>query len=309
MRLPAALVVLSISLAPPSAAQSLPTARVTIVSGTLPDGRATDLWLAALRRRLPPMAFDSVAGLRLPLIPAEQGWSDAIRSRAAHWESELPRMAALFPGLEARSITVVIGNRGAEDAFTHDSTTIGFDLSALVRVYGAADGREAGDRLDRFFRHEVTHTLQKRWLARHRYAARTAIEHALLDLWLEGLGNFFSLSARWHPGADGAPTDITRRTLANLEPRFVARMTTLACADSTTAAPLLADLSAGPFEQKWGALPVALWLLEEHRSDSLALRAFAVAGPAGIWPLAQRHLSRPLADSLAQARVRAARCP
>ena len=292
----------------PLTAQSRAFPAVTVVSGTLSDGHATGLWHAILKRRLSPTAFDSIAALVHPILPAEQAWADMIATRAPRWASALPTLAALFPGLEPQPVRIVLGNRGAEDAFTHDSLTIGFDLAALVRVYGAAPGAENADRLDRLFQHEVTHTLQKRWLVLHPYMPRTPLERALLEIWLEGLGNYFSLSPRWRPDATGARAPLTEQTLTTLEPRFADRMARLACADSVAATPLLATLSSGPFQQKWGALPAALWLLEEQAADSLALRTFVNAGPTGVWPWAQHHLPDTLAMRLSQSRDHATAC-
>ena len=129
----------------------------------------------------------------------------------------------------------------------------------------------------------------------------------MLDAWAEGLGNYYSLSARWRPTGQ-SPAPLTTKALEELQPRFVARMTALACADSVTAVPLLADLSSGPFDQKWGALPVALWLLADVETDSNALHAFATAGPIGVWTLAQRHLPGNLADSLIAVRQHSRSC-
>jgi hypothetical protein len=185
---------------------------------------------------------------------------------------------------------------------------MGFDLAALQRVYGDAAHTDNPDRVDRFFRHEFVHLLQKRWFSRHPFVPDSPTAEALLDAWAEGLGNYYSLSSQWQPVA-GAPSPETQRALAALEPRFVARMAALACADSAAARPLLADLSAGPFTQKWGALPVALWLLADQTTNPAALGDFAKAGPTAIWALAQRHLPPELGDSLTAIRRQTLPCP
>lgn len=309
MRAPACLLIAAVSLpAVPLLPQTPAAPTVTVVHGTAADGRATDLWLAILRRRLAAQAYDSVAPLIRPLLPEERGWAGLIETRARAWPAEVAPLEALFPGIRSRPIQVVLGNRGAEDAFTHDSLSIGFDLAALVRAYGPASAADNAERLDRFFRHEAIHTLQKRWLAQHPFPVGAPMDMALLDIWLEGLGNYYSLSRRWYPGPDRAPSALSAQTLAVLEPRFLARMAALACADSDSALPLLADLSAGPFAQKWGALPAALWLLAEQGADPSALQRFVADGPAGVWQLAQRHLSSELAESLVRTRERAAAC-
>jgi hypothetical protein len=185
---------------------------------------------------------------------------------------------------------------------------MGMDLSAMQRVYGDAGGAENRDRVNRFFRHEYVHTLQKRWLARHPFVPRSFLERAVLDAWAEGLGNYYSLSSSWQPKGN-VPSPATAQALAELGPRFVTRMTGLPCADSATAQSLLAGLSSGPFTQKWGALPVALWLLAEESARPGALHAFAIGGPPAAWLLAERHLPRAWSDSLAAARRRDAECP
>jgi hypothetical protein len=70
----------------------------------------------------------------------------------------------------------------------------------------------------------------------------------------------------------------------------------------------MADLASGPFDRKWGALPVALWLADEQARDPEALRRFVVAGPDGVWALAGRHLSPELAAALNEAKLAAELC-
>lgn len=309
MRTPVCLLLAALSMSAAPLLPQAPTApTVTVVIGSTADGRATEPWLAILRRRLSPGAYDSVAPLIRPFLPEEQAWAALIGARVRAWPTEVAPLERLFPGIQSRPIQVVIGNRGAEDAFTHDSLTIGFDLAALVRAYGPASAADNAGRLDRFFRHEVIHTLQKRWLAQHPFTVGAPLDMALLDIWLEGLGNYYSLSGQWYPGPDREPAARSVQTLAALGPRFAGRLAALACADSVSAQVLLADLSAGPFDQKWGALPAALWLLAEQGADPSALRRFVAEGPMGVWQLAYRHLPAELADSVTRTRERAAAC-
>lgn len=67
--------------------------------------------------------------------------------------------------------------------------------------------------------------------------------------------------------------------LAALEPILVERFVALACADSAAAGRLLKGMSSGPFTKKWGALPVALWLLADQTVDKDALHRIATGGP------------------------------
>jgi hypothetical protein len=201
----------------------------------------------------------------------------------------------------------VVGNRGGEDAFTHDARTIGFDLSRLEAEYGDARDAENLARIDRFFAHEYTHLLQKAWLAEHPQPQSTPFERAELAIWLEGVGNYYSLSPRWR-SRGAAEAEPARAALAELEPVFVERMKALACASPEQEAAATRDLSTGPFSKKWGALTVALWLDRETRRSPAALRDFVQAGAPASLALAGRHLPRAARAELEAARARSRSC-
>jgi hypothetical protein len=281
--------------------------RVIVVDGSGPDGRATPQWLAMLHARLDPPEFDSVKVLRHARTPAEQAWKQLVVSRAAGWQSSIRTVAAAFDSIAIDSVVVVTGDRGAEDAFAHDSVTIGFDLAALSRAYGDAGAAVNPERLDRIFRHEFSHVLQKRIAAWRDFVAASPLDEAILHEWTEGLGNYFSLSADWLPTARGH-TAAGQAALVELTPEFVSRMSALACARGAAADSLMKGLSSGPFAKKWGALPVALWLATEMRSNPMALRNFTRGGPSRVWSLADRNLPPDLALRLREARQRSASC-
>lgn len=281
---------------------STPTLRA--VAGTTRAGEPTDRWVAMVSRFrnenavVPPRADTA----------DEQAWASSIAAKLPLWESEIPALAAVFGSIAPPAIVdVVVGSGGGSDAFTHDPTTIGFDVRELQRAYGAATLPENAERLDRFFRHEYTHILQKAWLAEHPYAADTPIRAALLGIWLEGLGNYYSLSGRWRSG-DGAISETARRTLEHLTPRLVARLAALACASPESTETLTAGLSMGAFDRKWGALPVALWLAQDQHVSPDALAAFVRAGPEGVWDLADRSLPGDLSAVLRESRATADLC-
>lgn len=272
------------------------------------DGTAGQSWLAILRSRLSDSAYAAIVDVKRSLTAPERQWAQLIRARASEWASEIESLATSYAPVRApSSVSIVLGNRGGEDAFVHDRRTIGFDLAALERNYGAASLPENTARIDRFFRHEYVHLLQKAWLDAHPAASATPIDRALADIWAEGLGNYYSLSSRWR-AAGGGLTDHARRTLATLEPRFVARLAALTCASPEAAASLTADLSAGPFAGKWGALPAALWLAAEEADSAGALRRLVLAGPPGVWELAGRRMDPTFGSVLAEIRSMAARC-
>jgi hypothetical protein len=300
------LAILLLALTPaPAAAQAT---SLSIESGLESNGTATPRWLSMLRRRLDDSAYANVAGITKPLTGPERAWDSLARSRASSWEHEIPALAAPWtPVVPPARVTVVLGNRGANDAFTHDSVTIGFDLAVLQEVYGDT-GPDDAERLDRLFRHEFDHLMQKAALARRPYAAKTPQDAAALEMWLEGLGTWRSLSSRWR-ATDGRDSETAARALKQLEPVLVERMTALACATPERAKALTADLSWGPFEKKWGALVPALWLEREVSRTPESHRQLIQAGPDGIWALAERNLQPTLRPSLSEARAAASRCP
>ncbi len=279
-----------------------------VVSGSTDKGDATDQWLAMLRKRLSPAEYDSVARLHKRRTVDEQTWAALIQSRIESWQREIPALAAPFHPVSPPSrVLLVLGNRGGGDAFTHDPTTIGFDLAELTANYGVAAQPQNAALMDRLFRHEFTHLLQKAWLPTHPWLADSPLRTALLDIWLEGLGNYYSLSERWR-SLNGQRADAAQRALGELEPRFVARLSALACADSGKTDALLVGISSGPFDHKWGAVPAALWLEDEQEASPLALRSFIVAGPAGVRELAGRHLPESLRLALKEAQVADSLC-
>lgn len=272
--------------------------RLRVVSGVGPDGEATALWRAMAQKLHPHQA--SLAPKTIG--DAERRWVVLIERRAASWQDETRTLAKNFAPLDGPELaTIVVGNQGAEDAFTHDPQTIGFDVSRLLAEYGEATQPDNAARIDRFFRHEYVHLLQKAWIARHPYDTSTPLRAALFGIWAEGLGNYYSLSAKWKDSSSAAT-----EALAALTPRLIARLGGLACAADGRA--LSADLSVGRFDRKWGALPVALWLEADARRSPDALRRFVEAGPEGVWTFLERHVPVDARPFLAEVRTNAALC-
>lgn len=291
----------------PAAATAAPGSILDIVPGVDASGRATEQWQAMIRKRLPEESFLALEDLEKPFTANERAWADMIASRKAEWEAETLHLAAVFHPLAPPHARIVLGNRGGEDAFTHDPHTIGFDISRLHALYG--DGASAGNRarMDRFFRHEYTHLLQKAWFEEHPLPLDSPFKYALAEIFAEGMGNYHSLSDGWRT-QDGVPAKKTLETLRVLEPRFVTRLAAIACASPEQAKKLRADLSMGRFDRKWGALPAALWLELEPGEPDAILREFLLAGPEGIWALAERHLPPDLKPVLQEIRSANAIC-
>lgn len=306
--IPAGAMALGLALtAKTSVAQTQPAPRMVVIDGSDSSGRATPVWLTMLRDRLSATEYDSVRSLHHARTPEEAAWKRLIESRASQWSRGTDVVRAAFDPVDLDSVVIVAGDRGAEDAFAHDSLTIGFDLAALQQAYGDAGIPANAERLDRIFRHELSHVLQKRAAGAHQFIPRSSLEEAIRREWTEGLGNYYSLSADWLPGRDGRSTT-AQAALAELQPVFASRMASLACAHGRAADSLMKGLSSGPFAKKWGALPVALWLAEDSRARPAALREFTRAGPEAVWTLADKHLPPNLADTLRAARRRSNSC-
>ena len=273
------------------------------------DGAPGPLWMEMLGRRLAPKDVEDAAALRRPINDAQRAWADAVRARLRFWTVRMVELAEPFePVTPPESVRIVLGNRGGDDAFTHDPTTIGLDLARLQSEYGDATSDENRDRLDRFFDHEYSHLLFKAWLPAHPQPGSSPFELALQEMWGEGFGNYRSMSERWRATA-GTYSRTGRNALNRLEPILVERLTALACATPEAAAPLVADLSRGPFDRKWGALPVALWLDSEASMAPDAPRRFVQEGVAGLVALALRRLPPELAVRLQSAQAQSRACP
>lgn len=271
------------------------------------NGEAGALWLAAVKRRHPEK-LEQVTLVPKPLTDAERAWNDLIYTRLADWERETAALAANFaPVRGPAAVTILLGNRGGEDAFTPDERTIAFDVSRLHEEYGSASDEANHERIDRFFRHEYVHLLQKGWLSEHPFTTPTVLHEAILGIWSEGIGNYYSLSSRWR-STDGKPSAVAERALQVLTPRLLARLAALACGARTDSETLMATLSSGRFDEKWGALPAALWLDMEEQASGGAVKALVNAGPEGVWDLAERHLSAELRDVLHEVRAAGRLC-
>lgn len=307
--LPRAALVLALLSTPAAAERSAaPVTRIEVLLEIDESGAPGPLWLEVLARRGPPEAVAAAAAERRPATAADRAWIELVRSRLRSWEARAAALAAPFePVAIPSAVRVVLGNRGGEDAWTHDPTTIVFDVARLEREYGSALAAENRARLDRFFDHEFSHLLQKAWLADHPQPRSTPFELAELEMWTEGLGNWYSLSGRWRATGAG-PSTAAREALAELGPILVERMGALACASEEEAVRLRADLSNGPFARKWGALTVALWLEIEAARSPTAPREFVQGGVAGLRDLAQRHLPAADAARLEAARRRSRSC-
>ncbi len=258
--------------------------------GISEEGGVTAEWSEAIRDRHSREELSKIAASITRLSSEEALWADLIKRKVPSWSEMIDSLRLPFQAIAPPdTIAILLGNLGGDDAFVFSSATICFDLNKLHRQYGAAATTVNGDRIDRFFAHEFTHVLHKAWRKKRGLELKSPFEDALWACLTEGLGNYRSLSEKWiMPG--GKLTPHARDVLQRLQPIFVQRLSALEQATAEEAAPLLVGLSRGPFDQKWGALTVALWLAQEAQGDDRNLQKWVEAGLSGVLLLAQKYL-------------------
>lgn len=263
------------------------------------SGKPTAAWMRALEPRISAEAYRAIAATAKPPSLAEQAWLDLIREMAADWQRG--RLDRAFPGVTPpESVRLLAGNQGGNDGFTLDLDTICADLSDLNRVYGAAADAGNRERVLRVLSHEYTHLLTKAWMRAHPWHGQTtaraamsepSLHGAVAELYYEGLGMMRSLelSDKWIT-PEHALSARARSALERLEPRLAERLSGLARThDVAEVRALRQNLSAGPFAEKWGALPVALWLAVDTGNEPERIAAWVEKGPAGILDLMLKY--------------------
>ena len=118
---------------------------------------------------------------------------------------------------------------------------------------------------------------------------KSPLDVALWECLVEGLGNYRSFSSKWL-NKNGTISDYASSVLNRLQPVFTDRIALLANATNEQADTLLEGLSMGKFDEKWGALTVALWLKKETGGNDKLLQKWVELGPRGILILARKHL-------------------
>lgn len=271
---------------------------VEVKLGFQSDGSINDDWYRAITDRLPKSEADKIKATRRPLSEGERKWLRLIRRSAADWSVRRRMLHVPFRGISLPAkIYILVGNQIGDDGFTYRNDTVCVDVGAMEKNYGDADSDENRQRLIRLLDHEYTHLIHHEWIRRNPISMKTPFDRALRNLWVEGIGNYRSLSSKWMD-EKGQLTESARRTLDELQPVFVERVSKLITADETRETELTKGLSRGPFNKKWGALTVALWLALESRGDDRNLRSWVEAGPRGVIELAKRRLPGELRSKL-----------
>lgn len=275
-----------------------PATELLVRFGQDADGRPTAEWLRAIAIFHDDQSLREISQTSRPLSDEEALWANLIEQRLPIWPEKIEHLLIPFRGISAPGeVTILLGNIGGSDAFIAENKNIALDLNRMQTVYGSANKIDNVDRVDRFFAHELTHLLHKEWRRKFQPTVATPLEQALWGCLTEGLGNYRSLSARWTDD-QGNLSAHAKDVLSRLQPILVERLALLEKASPEEAEPLMEGLSMAPFEEKWGALPVALWLSQEARDSDYALRQWVEAGPRGIIDLAAKYLPGDLAAKL-----------
>ena len=258
------------------------------------DGRISEEWRAALASRMPKSIIDSVSELTIPTSAEEKDWLKLIESKAHKWSTYLDSLITPFKNCKIPDTTYVfLGHSGMDDAFTYDSNTVCFDLTALQNNYGAATLIENSGRINRLFAHEFTHLIHKEWARINGIELKTFKDSVMWECIYEGFGMYRSLSEKWLP-KNGVLPEITQKALDELSPVFVDRLIEIQVAehlDESSKNRIVANLSRGQVNKKWGAFTVAIWLALEAGSDEKKLIYWADKGLTSVIMLAKKYLT------------------
>ena len=273
--------------------------------GVKDDGTATAVWAEGIAVAVGREAADTFAREVHPLTPEARAWFEVTREAVPAIQARVAELATLFAE-PPPDMVIVVGNRGSSDAFAWMPDHVGINAQAFVESYGPPD-EGAVDRMVRIVAHEILHLMTYAAYPDHLEVRTTPWERALWTMFFEGIGDFVSVSERWKP-VDGVVPEVTRTTLARLEPIFVGRLEAFAAHPSEDEErELRKGLTIGKFDRKWGSLPVALWMRMEtiERDELEVLAEMLRLGPDGVLPLALRHIApelRPRIEALAAVR-------
>ncbi len=254
-----------------------------------PDGTSSPLWSEGIAIAIGEDAAEAFARESIPLSPHAKAWLGVLEEALPRIELRAAEVAALFD-VPTMNALVVVGNRGSSDAFAWVPDYIGINVQAFAETYGPPD-EEASDRMLRIVAHEYLHLLTYAFYPNHRELRQTPLDRALWTIYFEGIGDFVSVSRKWHPDEEGRYSPVAGDTLGRLEPIFVERLEKLAAAGDIDEQALRANIAMGKFDHKWGSLSFALWLHSEVRrcGEAATLHAIIRMERDGVLPLALRY--------------------
>lgn len=257
-------------------------------------GQITQDWKNALKRRMNAKKLDSFAKIIRPVTQEELDWKNLIASKLENWNSFRDSLKVPFNNISLPdTITILLGFNGRDDGFTYKDRTVCLDITALNRVYGSAKKKVNDNRIDRIFSHEFTHLLSKKWIKNNDLKLKTFKDSILWECVYEGLGMYRSMSKKWFPVGDSL-SQKSKETFEDLYPTFVDRIIgahTKTPLSNPQKKEIHHQLSKGPMNKKWGALPVGVWFAFEAKGDDKNLVPWVQKGPDAILELAEKYLT------------------
>lgn len=265
-----------------------------LLSLAIENDKVTEKWIEVLKTRQSKTYLDSLATLVRPLNLQEKEWINLIDSRINNWISIKDSLNTPFENITIPDTThVLLGYRGYDDGFTYNLNTVCFDITALNNAYGSAKDSVNTNRMDRIFSHEYTHLLHKKWFLKNHYEAESFSDSILQECLYEGIGMYRSMSKKWWP-VNGNLSVVAKATFKKLYPVFVEKIIAADSLKNLTHEQkenLHNNLSRGSMKQKWGALPVGVWLALEANGDDKNLIDIINKGPEVVWYLAEKYLT------------------
>ena len=270
------------------------TPNISLQVSVREDGTATPLWAEGIAVAIGEQAANDFARERLPLTSDANAWLAVLRDALPLIEDRARQLGQLFDVPPVNAV-VVTGNRGSSDGFGWVPDKIGINVQAFADTYGSpAEG--ATDRMVRIVAHEYLHLVTYAFYEDHLERRETPVDRALWTMFFEGIGDYVSVSKRWQPDEHGNYSTITADTLAKLEPIFVERLEMFLSVGNEQENELRSGIAMGKFDEKWGSLPVALWLHSEVKQcgKSETLRTVMRMEREAVLSLALRHISSEL---------------
>ena len=293
--------------APDATSSAVPLPAIRAEVGVREDGTATPAWTEGIAVAIGLGAAEGFAREPLPFTPEASAWLEVLRDSIPAVRERAPQLASWFD-MRPMDAIVVAGNRGSSDGFAWLPDHIGINVQAFHATYGPP-AKGAVDRMTRIVAHEYLHLLTYAFYPDHRTYRTTPLDRALWTMFFEGIGDYVSVSERWKPDENGNDSEVTVRTLEQLEPILVERLEALVDATPEQEKELRRGISMGKFDRKWGSLPVALWLHREaaRSGERETLERMIREGRDGVLPLALRHAApalRPRLEALRAAQGR-----
>ena len=211
----------------------------------------------------------------------ERLWRDFILSSLNDFPDYIEYVQARFSARLRDGYTIKFVTGGGRDAYTEGFRTIVIDLGQWQENYTSKNKEQ----VLRVIAHEYAHLLSKAQFKFHK--KKNLKEKVFQDLFYEGIGHYFSLSEKWK-GKDGGLSKFARTKLESLETTLKQKLILLE--EGKAMNEDFKTMNIGKFQEKWGALTVALWLLDETKGKPEKFKTLTLEGPKLIEFLAQKKL-------------------